>query len=209
MPILSMPGTPRFQSGLFRVVTKTRTFMSSEDGSSQTKIKPGAQWLLEAALPPMTRAEAAPWTAFLAELDGPAGRFYAGDPFALAPLGGATGTPLVNGASQTGTSLITDGWTVSTTGILLKGDYLAMDLPLGGRSLHQLTANADSDGAGAATLPIRPAVRESPADNAAVIVSSPTCVMRLLDDEQAGWSIDAGGFYTIAFAAIESFNQGA
>ena len=74
--------------------------MSAEDGSVQTKIKPGAQWLLEAVLPPMVQATAQPWTAFLSELDGPAGRFFAGDPFKLAPLGVGTGTPLVAGAGR-------------------------------------------------------------------------------------------------------------
>ena len=209
MAILSMPGAPRFTDAEFRLVTKTRSFTSAEDGSTQTKIKPGAQWLLEAVLPPMIRAEAALWTAFLAELDGSAGRFYAGDPLALVPLGVATGAPVVNGASQTGTSLITDGWTFSITGIMVKGDYLAMDLPLGGRSLHQVTADADSDGAGNATLAIHPPLRESPANNATIITSSPTCVMRLLDDDQARWAIDGAGHYSIAFTAVESFNLGA
>lgn len=209
MPILSMPATPRFQTGIFSLVTKTRSFTSAEDGSVQTKIKPGAQWLLEAVLPLMVQAAAQPWTAFLSELDGPAGRFFAGDPFKLAPLGVGTGTPLVDGASQIGTSLITDGWTPSQTGIMLKGDMFAMDLPGGGRSLHQITADADSGaGAGAATLAIHPAIRESPANNATIITASPTCVMRLLDDDQAVWSIDSAGFFTIAFTAIESFNLG-
>lgn len=209
MAILAMPASPRFQTGRFSLVTKTRSFMSAEDGSVQTRIKPGAQWLLEAVLPPLLQATAQPWTAFLTELDGPAGRFFAGDPFKTAPLGVATGTPLVDGAAQTGTALITDGWTASTTGILLKGDMFAVDLPGGGRSLHQVTADANSGaGAGAATLSIHPAIRESPANNATIITASPTCVMRLLDDQQAGWEIDSAGFFTIAFTAIESFNLG-
>lgn len=206
-----MPAAPRFTDSEFRLITKTRLFESSEDGSGQTKIKPGAKWRIEAVLPLMTRAEAALWTAFLAELDGPARRFYAGDPFALTPLGVATGTPLVNGASQTGTSLITDGWTPNITGVMVKGDYFAVDLPSGGgaRSLHQVTADADSDGGGNATLAIRPPLRESPADGATIITSSPTCVMRLIDDNQAGWAIDAAGLYSIAFTGLESFNLGA
>ena len=209
MPILSMPSAPRFQTAVFSLVTKTRSFTSAEDGSVQTKIKPGAQWLLEAVLPPMLQATAQPWTAFLSELDGPAGRFFAGDPFKLAPLGVGTGTPLVHGASQTGTSLITDGWTTGQTGIMLKGDMFHIPLPSGGRSLHQVTADVNSDGGGNATLAVHPAIRESPANNAVLVTASPTCVMRLLDDEQARWEVDSAGFFTIAFTAIESFNLGA
>ena len=211
MPVLTLPSAPRFTDSEFRLITKTRVFESSEDGSGQTKLKPGAKWLLEAVLPIMTRAQAALWTAFLAELDGPAGRFYGGDPFALTPLGVATGTPLVNGASQTGTSLITDGWTGSITGIMVKGDYFAVDLPSGGgaRSLHQMTADANTDGPGNATLVFRPALRESPANNATIITASATCVMQLIDYDQARWAIGADGLYSIAFTAIESFNLGA
>lgn len=41
-------------------------------------------------------------------------------------VGVATGTPLVNGAGQTGASLVTDGWTNSTTGILKAGDVFTI-----------------------------------------------------------------------------------
>lgn len=115
-------------------------------------------------------------------------------------VGVATGTPLVNGASQattyaltkdTGTqSLVTDGWTSSTTGILKAGDVFTIDgvfavnpvtkatLPF----LKQFTVTADADSGattGPATLTIAPAmiasgafqnVSAGPADNAAITV---------------------------------------
>jgi hypothetical protein len=40
--------------------------------------------------------------------------------------GVATGTPLTNGTNQTGNSLVTDGWTNSTTGILKLGDIFTI-----------------------------------------------------------------------------------
>jgi len=94
-------------------------------------------------------------------------------------------TPLVNGASQTGSSIVTDGWGSGATS-LVKGDIVTLAgvyavNPVSKEStgaLHQfvLTANI-SDTAGAVTLPISPAIVTSgalqnvtagPADNAAV-----------------------------------------
>jgi len=41
-------------------------------------------------------------------------------------VGVATGTPLVNGGGQTGDTLVTKGWTNSTTGILKAGDVITI-----------------------------------------------------------------------------------
>lgn len=208
MAILSLPASPRFKAGDFRLLTNVFQHRSAADGSTQTVEKAGAHWALEAVLPPMTRAVAAPWLAFLASLDGPAGRFYAGDPFVTTPLGSVPGTPLINGASQTGNSVITDGWTATQSNILKEGDLVAWDLPSGGRSLHMITADVNSDGGGNATLTIHPPLRESPATNATVITASPTCVMRLTDNDATHWEIDAAGIFRASFSAIESFNTG-
>lgn len=115
-------------------------------------------------------------------------------------VGVASGTPLVNGASQTSAyadvkdtmtqSLITDGWTASTTGILKAGDVFTIagvydvnpvtkaTLP----HLKQFVVMADADSGastGPATLTIYPAiittgafktVSAAPADNAAITV---------------------------------------
>ena len=122
-------------------------------------------------------------------------------------VGVATGTPLVNGASQNTTyassgaansqSLITDGWTNSTTGILKAGDvftiagvYAVNPVPGEGSTgktvmpyLQQFTVTADADSGattGPATLTISPAIITSgpyqtvdaaPADNAVITVS--------------------------------------
>ena len=208
MAILALPASPKFSAAQFKLVTNSLHHTSSADGTTQTVLLPGPHWMLEAALPPMLRAAAEEWLAFLADLDGMTGRFFAGDPLGKTPRGVATGTPLVNGASQTGGSLITDGWTVSITGILKKGDYIAYDTPSGVRMLHKLIAAANSDGGGNATLSVKPVIRESPANNQAIITSNATCVMRLLDNNQAGWEEELGDFYRIGFTAIESFNTG-
>lgn len=109
--------------------------------------------------------------------------------------GVGTGTPLVNGTITASTSnpdtpfaVTTDGWTVSTTGIVLAGDILTFAgcysvNPISGEStgeLQQFTVTADANSGattGPATISVLPAmitagayktVSAVPADNAAI-----------------------------------------
>lgn len=104
----------------------------------------------------------------------------------VGPLGG---TPLVNGATQTGASLITDGWTAAAASRLKKGDTFTIAgvfqiNPQSRQSTGDLqsfvvTADVSSDGSGNLTVAISPSivtstayqtVTGSPADNAAITV---------------------------------------
>jgi len=125
MPTLTMPSTPNFNSASFRLVANTQVFESPLDKTVQTLELVGARWAAVYNLPIMKRATGgAAWTAFLTELLGPSGRFFAFDPIALIPRGSGGGdSPLVDGASQTGKSLTTKAWTATQTGLLLPGDY--------------------------------------------------------------------------------------
>lgn len=131
---------------------------------------------------------------------------YSSQNIANHTVGVATGTPLVNGAAQNVTyanatgantqTLVTDGWTNSTTGILKKGDVFTIagvfavnPVPGEGTTgktvmpyLQQFTVMADADSGattGPATITISPAIITSgpfqtvsaaPADNAAITV---------------------------------------
>jgi len=84
---------------------------------------------------------------------------------------GSPGTPLVNGASQTGTSLITDAWSASYA--IPKGKFVGVSVS-GLQYLYQTTTAVTASGGGAATLVLRPMLRTSPADNAALIINPAT-----------------------------------
>jgi len=103
--------------------------------------------------------------------------------------GTKAGTPLVNGATQTGANLVTDGWTASTAA-LKQGDVFTIanvfrvhpetKQSTGIPQQFVATANATADGTGNLTIAISPAivtagptqnVSGSPADNAVVTVS--------------------------------------
>jgi hypothetical protein len=88
----------------------------------------------------------------------------------LTPKGVATGTPLVNGASQTGASLVTDGWSANVTGILKAGDVIKI---AGLNLVYDITADVNSNASGQATLSLSPPIfsGQSPADNAALTVT--------------------------------------
>ena len=100
------------------------------------------------------------------------------------------GTPLVNGASQTGASLITDGWTAAAANRLKKGDVFKIAgvysvnpqsrQSTGAEQQFVVTADVSSDGSGNLTAAISPSITTSgafqtvtgsPADNAAITVA--------------------------------------
>lgn len=117
------------------------------------------------------------------------------------PRGVATGTPLVNGASQTGSSLITDGWTVSVTGIMKRGDILKLN---GHSKVYMVTDDANSNASGQATINISPALIVSPADNESVIVNSVPFTVTV-DGEVTGYQAVPGGLYSITVPLIEVY----
>jgi hypothetical protein len=106
--------------------------------------------------------------------------------FTVGPLGG---TPVVNGAGQTGSSLVTNGWTAAAAPRLNQGDIFTIAgvyqvnaqsrQSTGQLQQFVVTAAVSSDGSGNATIPIYPAiitsgqfqtVTASPASSAAITV---------------------------------------
>jgi hypothetical protein len=171
-------------------------------GQQQVYKHQGQWWEMEVTLPPMKRAEAEQIAAFLLKLNGRYGTFTLGDPANTAPRGVGTGTPLVNGGSQTGNSLLTDGWTTSTTGILKAGDWIQLGSGSASR-LHKVLSDVNSDSSGAASIDIWPNLRSSPSDNAQITVIAPKGVWRLASND-VNYSIDEASIYGITFACVEA-----
>lgn len=188
---------PKFLNFLSKsVVSRSQSLFT---GASQVYAHSGQWWEIEVILPPLTRAQAQPWIAFLTKLNGKEGTFYYGPIREGTPLGTATGTPLVNGGSQTGSDLVTDGWTSSVTGILKAGDYISV-----ANNLYRVLDDVDSDGFGNATIPIWPNIRtSSTSDNAPITVSNPKSLFRLVSNELSIVQTDSY-FYNISFIAEEA-----
>ena len=162
----------------------------------------GQFWEAEISLPPMKRADAEYWISFLLKLNGSYGTFLLGDPNGATARGVATGTPLVKGASQTGSELITDGWTTSTTGILKAGDYIQLGSGADSK-LHKVLDDVNSNSSGEATLTLWPDLRSAPSDNASITVSGAKGVFRLSTNQQ-DWNVNEASIYGMTFPAREA-----
>lgn len=199
---LSLPSHTGLKSVNLRAVTQTAMSMSPFTYKQQIHNHSGQRWEIDVTLPPMQRADAEQWLAWLLSLNGMEGTFLMGDPLGSTARGTLGGSPVVNGASQTGQSLTIDGCTPSVTGWLKAGDYI--QLGSGNNStLHKVLVDVDTDSGGAADIDIFPAMRTAPSDGATVIVNN--CVGRFrLNSGQQDWSIDAASVYGITFGGFEA-----
>lgn len=105
------------------------------------------------------------------------GEFTIQHPEYNGPVSGET-LGAVQGAGQSGKSLICDGFTANVT-VAEEGDYFQVR-----DEFKRLTAAAVSDGLGAVTFSFEPALRVSPADNDPVDLGSPVLLCELLTEPE-------------------------
>jgi hypothetical protein len=195
---LSFPTNVAIKNIKWTAMTRVAASESPFTGQEQVYEHQGQWFEAEITLPPMTRSQAEVWVGFFLALNGRAGTFTFGDPDNTSPQGVGTGTPLVNGGSQTGRTLVTDGWTAGQTGIMKAGDWIQL-----GDYAHKVTQDANSDGSGNATLEIWPNLRESPDNNDAITVNNTTSLWRLSSNKMM-WSVDDLVHYGIRFTIREA-----
>ena len=202
---LSLPSVAGIKNVNFRSVNTVGISESAFTYAQQVTKYSGQKWEAEVTLPTMNRANAEYWISFLIKLKGKYGTFLMGDPNGATARGSASssaGTPVVKGASQTGSSLIIDGVPASATGYLKAGDYISLGTGTSTR-LYKVLDDADSNGSGEITVEIFPDLRTSPNDDDAVTVSSAKGVWRL-NDNNTNWSIDVIAIYGLTFACEEA-----
>ena len=163
---VTLPTSPAPRSITPRLITARAELRSAFGGSVQRINRLGSRWAFDVELPPMTHAAALDWVDLLTEAD--TAILNLPEPGITI---GSPGTPLVNGSSQTGSSLVTDGWTNGY--VIPKGKWFSVSVS-SLLYLYQTTAAVTASGAGAATLTVRPMLRASPADNAALNVNPAT-----------------------------------
>jgi len=192
MPLGFPSITPSASS--WEIISNARQFVSPLTGAIQTAQRGGTRWRATLTFDNLTGADRAVMQAFLAQLQGTANNFYLTD-HSYTRRADGSGTPRVNGASQTGNQLVTDGWT-SGTYAFLRGDLFTVN-----GELKMAVADATIS-AGAATVDFVPELREAPADNATLTISAPTGIFRLINPV-SGWSNQPGVFSTFSIEAIE------
>ena len=162
----------------------------------------GAQrWVITADWVGLSRAHFAPIQAFILAQRGQWDTFTAALPAHKLPQGIATGTPLVRGANQQGRSLATRGWTANLAGVMKAGDFLGI---AGQTKVYMVTADANSDSTGSATLVIEPALLAIPSDNANLAVRNVPFTLALGGDTLES-AVAPGGIYNFSLQLVEAF----
>ena len=140
----------------------------------------GAQkWRLNCTFPStLSRDQFMPMYAFLVSQAGKFGTFLFTPPDLATARGSPSGSPLVQGGSQTGVSVTTDQWP-NNTDIFKAGDVIKF---AGHNKVYMLTEDATSNGSGVATLVIYPPLMESPANNEAISYADVPFTVQVISD---------------------------
>jgi hypothetical protein len=236
MTAVSPPWPPQFAAINWKLKANTAVFQSPLTGSMQVSARPGDQWQCEIKFPPMARADHDDWSAWVTKAlsrseavalndykNSRPRNYTSGIDGALtcdstsvkcdstaykADAGFSYGAPYVNGADQTGRSLVTGGWNASAT--LYAGTWLAFD---NGTyvELHKIEATVAADSSGAATIDIVPPIRRSPSNATEIRVDGQCTALShrcygeflLSPGDTVSWSTDAGMEQLDSVTAIE------
>lgn len=174
--------------------------VSPFSAEQQLYVHQGQWWEAEIKLPPMARDDAEDVLAAFLSLRGKEGSFLLPAPN-TAPRGAGGGTPLVDGASQTGLTLAVKGGPLSTTNWLKAGDWIQLGSGSSTR-LHKVLVAASTNGTGRCTLDIWPRLRSSPADGASVVITSCKGLFQLTSNMQ-DYEIGAAMIYGYTLACRE------
>lgn len=126
-------------------------------------------WRLRLSFPEFDKDQWGELFGFLLAHNGSEGSFFYAPPDLATPRGTATGSPVVDGGSQTGGSLDVTGCTADQAAFLKAGDVFTI---AGDFKVYMVTADAASNGSGEATLSIIPDLQASPASGAALTVTN-------------------------------------
>lgn len=186
MPTFSLPTELQIGASNIRWGLQSNTLVnvSPLSGQVQTVELPGARWTCELGYSVLTEAEAAVMRSLLVRMRGQANRLLLWDFANPTPRGTQRGTPLVNGANQTGSTLNIDAVTNGNT--FLRGDMLSVQIGSPARP-HLFMVVADvTAAAGAMSLTIEPPLPSAPADNAVITWDRPAAQF-VLTDPAVAW----------------------
>lgn len=191
-------GFPGFTGYSLKLGRKSFSLRSPFTGKRQLINTTYALWSFKGTFSKADKVFAGQLRAFMTQLEGQSNAFRLPLPEYAAPSTGYVGAAgLVNGASQVGNSLITDGWTASAA-IFKRGDYFNIN-----DELKLITADVSANGSGQATLLFEPSIRVSPADNLALGVSNPTVLLVSNEDDSANWDLAPPILYNFELDCIE------
>ncbi len=195
MAIITLPSTPGPARLSWRLVQPDQLNRSEWTGARQVLASGRGWWECDYVLPPVKGDNFNPWRSFFAQMKGRVNTCQV--PVSPTAQSSLSNTVQVNGASQTGRTLATDGWPANSTP-LTAGQYVTVN-----GELLILTADVTANGSGQATLSFEPALRRPPDDNATVEYKNPYAEMHLT--ATPGYSVDPGDIYSTSAGFSEAF----
>ena len=137
------------------------------------------RWRIAFSWSPMRRSIFMQFFAFLMAQRGQADLFTCTLAGQTTPLGSWAGAPVVSGATQSGRSVNLSGFTINQTGVAKTGDLIKF---AGHTKVYMVTADANSNGTGLATVSIEPALLVSPANGESLTTSNVPFTVALAAD---------------------------
>lgn len=191
---IALPDWPAPAQMTPRLVTGRAELRPAWGGDVQRLNRAGSRYAIDVQLPTMTYLDAQAW----ADIDTEDQTVT----MKIIQPGleiGSPGTPLVKGASQSGSSLIVDGLTPNH--IIQKNRWFT--LAISGRLYaYRVATQVVADAAGEATITLRTMLRVSPADNAVIDLAAPR-IEGFATVPEGAWATDTAGHVTLAFSIEE------
>lgn len=168
---------PSMQEWILR--SNTAVHQSPFNEAIETLDRDGEHWAISMAFEQLQDTRRAELLAFLFKLNGAQHRFTVQD-FSYSRLGAGGGSPIVNGAGQTGKSLNITSGPASQTNWLRAGDKISV-----AGLLHSVDADVDTAAGGTATILVSPRIFAAPANSAPVEIDTPTNSFALISNSLA------------------------
>jgi hypothetical protein len=172
-------------------------FQSGDSGGGQSRILAPPRWSTSiSAQAELNAFNSALWRTLILSLDGQVNQLAVYDIINAAPQGTLRGALTLSAAANAGdTSISVTGGAPAAAKTLKAGDWLGIGAGLT-RQLLSVAADVTFDGAGSASVPIKPSVRFAQASASAVVWDKPTALFRVTSDTNT-WearSINQGGY---------------
>lgn len=209
---LTMPTVTGIMNISFRAINGTLVSRSPFTYKEQVQSFGAQRWEADINLPPMNRAAAETWIAWLMSLKGQHGRFFLGDPTAATPRGAARDTNTIE-VFNNGSTLVPANDTMyldtdqnSITGYLKAGDYIQLGDGDQTEVLHKVLQDVNTDSSGGATVYIWPNIRRAAhkVDNYSNIKVENTKGIFRLASSTTDWDINRAQTYGLSFSAVEN-----
>ena len=155
------------------------------------------QWAFSLDLSRMVADDWRVLLAFVHAQRGMTGSFQIVHPALATPRGVLGGTPVVNGAGQSGSSLAISGCAASTVGWMKAGDVFTL---AGNDKVYMLTADANTNASGQVTLNFEPQLIVSPAGGEALTVSNVPFTMFITNSAELAFSPPLRGVMSLSLA---------